>query len=263
MRKSIKQAIAGTPLEAPARALLRALRGAPQTDTPPTTDDRNALYDRQTDAVMRRLLSTRSNCVDVGCHEGAILDEILRFAPDGVHYAFEPLPHLFSALEAKYAAAKRVHLYRAALSEAAGTSSFQHVVTNPGYSGLRKRRYDRPDEDVVEIEVKVLRLDDVLPAELTIRLLKIDVEGAELGVIEGAREMLSRCRPYVVFEHGLGAADHYGTRPETVYDVLTDCGLQLSLMSDWLASNGTQTLSRAAFVNEFDDGRNFYFLAHP
>ena len=47
-------------------------------------------------------------------------------------------------------------MHEAALSEAPGTASFQHVVTNPAYSGLLKRRYDRTHEDVVEIQVRLL-----------------------------------------------------------------------------------------------------------
>jgi len=116
---------------------------------------------------------------------------------------------------------------------------------------------------VVEIQVRLLRLDDLLPSDLPIRFVKIDVEGAELQVLKGAVQMLRRCRPYVVFEHGLGAADCYGTRPESVFDLFTGCGLRLSLMNDWLASGGRKTLSREAFAEEFNSARNFYFMAHP
>ena len=265
MKQLIKQWVAGTPLEAPARAFYRALRGAPPlAPSPPTAPvDLNTLYDQQTAAVMERVLDRRSNCIDVGCHQGAILDVMLRLASEGEHYAFEPLPHLYSALEARYATAKNVHLHEAALSEAPGTASFQHVVTNPGYSGLLKRRYPRPHEDVVEIQVRLLRLDDLLPPDLPIRLVKIDVEGAELQVLKGAVQMLRRYQPYVVFECGLGAADCYGTRPEMVFDLLTGCGLRLSLMGDWLASGGRKKLSREAFADEFNSGRDYYFMAHP
>ena len=60
---------------------------------------------------------------------------------------------------------------------------------------------------------------------------------------------------------GVGAADCYGTQPEQVYDLLTSCGLKLSVMKDWL--EGARPLDRAAFANQFYAGLNFYFLAHP
>src|ERR1035437_848192 len=132
-----------------------------------------------------------------------------------------------------------------------------------GTGGLLKRRFDRPHEDVVEIRVKLGRLDDLLPPDLDVRLVKIDVEGAELQVLRGGLEMLRRSRPFVVFEHGLGAADCYGTRPEMVFDLFADCSLRLSLMGDWLESGATKVLSREAFADEFNTARNYYFLAHP
>src|SRR4030095_15292398 len=181
------------------------------------------------------------NCIDVGCHQGAILDDMLRIAKDGTHFAFEPLPDLFAGLAAHYAGIPGVRLYELALSDNSGETTFQHVVSNPGYSGLKQRHYDRPDEQVVEIAVKMARLDDVLPPGIDIHLVKIDVEGAELQVLRGGIGMLRRCRPFVVFEHGLGAADCYGTRPEHVFDLLSDCGLRVSLMKDWLQQGSAKT----------------------
>jgi FkbM family methyltransferase len=261
LKMLIRQLVSGTRLEGPARAFYRALRGTPAALAAPP--DGSILYDMQAASVMERVLDRRSNCIDVGFHLGAILDLMLRFSPEGEHYGFEPLPHLYSAAVQRYAGAGNVHLYEVALSDAPGIASFQYVVSNPAYSGLLKRRFDRPHEDVQEIQVRLLRLDDVLPRGFDIRLMKIDVEGAELQVLRGSMETLRRCRPFVIFEHGLGAADVYGTRPETVFDLLTGCGLRVALMSDWLAASGRKVLSRESFGDEFNSARNYYFLAHP
>lgn len=269
MKQIIKQMVVGTPLEGVARRVWRAFRPVPPPPPPapapaaPPAMDLNTLYDRQTAEVIARVLAKDSNCVDVGCHHGLILDEMLRHAPDGTHFAFEPLPHLFAGLKDKYAGRANVRLFEAALSEAAGNATFQHVVTNPGYSGLLRRRFDRPHEDVVEIRVNLLRLDDVVPPDLPIRLVKIDVEGAELQVLRGAAGLLRRWRPIVVFEHGLGGSDIYGTRPEMVFDLFASCGMKVSLMGAWLASHGETTLTREGLADEFDSARNYYFMAHP
>jgi FkbM family methyltransferase len=272
LKQAIKQWIVGTPLEGFARSLYRSLGGAPgaagQPPAPnappqaPAGVDLNTLYDAQTAEVLERVLEKNSNCVDVGCHQGAILDVMLRLSPEGLHFAFEPLPHLYAALAAKYARVAAVQLHEVALSDTPGKTSFQHVVSNPGYSGILRRQYDRPDEEIVEIPVTLAKLDDLLPPDVQIRLVKIDVEGAELQVMRGGAGMLRRCRPFVVFEHGKGAADCYGTRPEHVFDLLADCGLRVSLMRDWLDAGGAKAFTRAAFIDEFDSGRNYYFLAH-
>lgn len=224
--------------------------------------DLNIRYDLQTAEVLERVLQPGSNCVDVGCHEGKFLDDMRRLSPKGLHYAFEPLPHMHAALAMKYAGTTNVNLQAAALSNGSGTTTFQHVVTNPGYSGVLRRLYDRPDEEVVEITVRRAKLDDCLPRFKRIRLIKIDVEGGELQVLEGARRTLRRWRPFVVFEHGKRAAGCYGTQPGQVHDLLTSCGLRISLLGDWLRSDGAITLSRDAFIDQYEREKNYYFFAH-
>lgn len=241
----------------PIRALARRVRQTFNSSPDPLTQ-LSAAYDQQGFAVMRRWLRADANCVDVGCHQGDILREMIRHAPRGRHFAFEPLPHLAAALTKKF---PRVSVHELALNDAAGETSFQFVTSNPGYSGLLRRRYDRPHEEVTEIKVKTARLDDVLPAGLPVALIKIDVEGAELGVLRGAVKTLSAYRPVVIFEHGLGAADCYGTTPEQVHELLAGCGLRVWLMADWLA--GREALTGAEFAAQFYEGKNFYFMAAP
>lgn len=224
--------------------------------------DQNKLYDTQTVEIMKRVLSEADSAIDIGCHQGSMLTEMLKIAPKGRHHAFEPLPNLFASLRQEFSWNTNISLHELALSDATGVVTFQHVVSNPGYSGLRQRRYDRENEKISEIHVQTARLDDVIANDIDIRFVKIDVEGVELQVLLGGRELIRRCKPVIVFEHGLGAADYYGTTPENVFDLLVeDCGLRCFTMEQWLASNGGNSLERAEFCDEFRSGRNFYFLA--
>jgi hypothetical protein len=50
-------------------------------------------------------------------------------------------------------------------------------------------------------------LDDLLPSE-KISVLKIEAEGAELGVLLGAESVVARGRPLIVFESGPNVRDH-------------------------------------------------------
>jgi len=101
--------------------------------------DQNQLYDLQTMEIMRRSLAPHSNCVDVRCHSGVMLDELLKFAPRGEHYAFEPLPDFFAGLVSKYGTMPNVHLFDAALSDAD-----DHVTTSHGvYAEEAAHKYIR------------------------------------------------------------------------------------------------------------------------
>lgn len=245
IREIIKQMVAGTALEPVARRLQLRL-----------TNDKNALYDRQTIDIMRKVLKGNSNSVDVGCHKGSVLKEIVCLAPRGHHFAIEPLPDLFAELVRTFPG---VECINCALSDESGTSSFSYVSSNPAFSGLRRRLYPR-EESVSEIKVRTERLDDIVPHGVKIDFLKVDVEGAELNVFRGAKRILNQ-QPVVVFEHGLGAADCYGHRPEQVFDLLEGCGLKISVLGDWLS--GVRPLARPDFIRQFESGENFYFIGHP
>lgn len=218
---------------------------------PAEKDDRLALR------VMKRALKADSNCIDVGAHRGAMLQEIRRFAPQGRHFAFEPLPDFAERLRTRYT---DVTVLSCALSDHTADTTFQYVRSNPAYSGIRRREYPGT-EDISEITVPLYRLDDIVPAELPIALIKLDVEGGEEAVVRGGMEIIRRNRPLILFEHERGAADRYGTGPSDMWKLLVDeGGLQISLMSSWLT--GDAPLSADGFREQFENGLSSYFLAH-
>jgi FkbM family methyltransferase len=219
----------------------------------------NVSYDDQAAAVIARVLRDDDVAIDVGAHNGTILRQIVNASPSARHHAFEPLAHCAQNLRENFPG---VEVHECALSDEAGNMEFHYVTNYPEYSGLRRRRYDLEGAQVELISVRVERLDDLMAPDVNIRFMKIDVEGGELGVLRGGLDLLRRCRPYIVFEHGLGAADFYDTRPQDVWDLLAGgVGLDLNLMRRWL--DGTGPLTRDEFVDEFASGRNFYFMASP
>lgn len=220
--------------------------------------DKNHRYDLQTAVIIDRVLEGDDVAIDVGCHEGAILDHMLAAAPHGRHLAFEPLPHLHSALIHKY---PDTEIHRLALvADPSGDLEFHHVVSNPGYSGLKERRYDRPNETVELISVPTAKLDD-LASDRAPKLIKIDVEGAEMGVLQGAANTIGKHRPIVVFEHGLGGSDIYGTDPSDIAHFFAEREMAVSLLGTWLEDG--PSLSNEQFSAQFHQGRNYYFIAHP
>jgi FkbM family methyltransferase len=169
------------------------------------------------------ILRADAHVVDIGANHGSVLAELVRLAPDGRWLAFEPIPELHAELSAAFPG---VDVRDVALSDSAGEATFQHVVSADGYSGLRRRTY--PGKvDVREITVRTARLDDELAPDFAPALIKIDVEGGELGVLRGAARTLATHRPAVIFEHGQGAAEHYGTTSGDVWDVLDAAGLRV------------------------------------
>jgi FkbM family methyltransferase len=215
------------------------------------------MYDNHTLLIMRIALRSDSSCIDVGAHTGSILSEIVKLCPNGKHFAFEPIPHLFKSLQDNF---PNVKSYDCALSDEEGMSTFYYLENAPGYSGLRKRRYDRPDPKISEITVKKNCLDNIIPPRQLIHFIKIDVEGGELSVLRGAKRLISENKPLIIFESGLGASDYYGTTGEMLFDFLVgECGMEINTLNGFLC--GKPGLTRDALVHEFNTVSHYYFVA--
>jgi FkbM family methyltransferase len=227
----------------------------------PIAFTKNQQYDKQTNRIIELVCKLNTNCIDIGAHKGEVLDTILKHAPAGTHYAFEPIPLLYNGLVEKYKNNPACVISDIALSDKAGTSSFNFVVSNPSYSGLIKRKYDREGEQDTTIEVKTDCLDNVLPANYNVGFVKIDVEGGELLVMRGAVNTFKKYKPIVIFEHGLGASDFYGTTPVQVFKLLEECGLKISTLKGWLKK--APHLQLAAFESMYKANSEYYFIAYP
>lgn len=227
----------------------------------PIAFTKNQQYDKQTKKIIAAVCDNDSCCIDIGAHKGEVLDIMLRYAPQGIHYAFEPIPVMYKALVEKYAGKASCTVKDYALSNKTGTATFNYVVSNPSYSGLIKRKYDREHEEDMQIEVKTELLDNILPENYTPSFIKIDVEGGELLVLEGAKKTIGRAKPTIIFEHGLGASDFYGSTPDKVFALLVSCGLRISTMDRWL--HNKPCLTEQQFCEHYYKQLDYYFIAYP
>lgn len=129
--------------------------------------------------------------IDVGAHIGIWTRMLARDFK--MVDAFEPNPDTFACLELNTAHLKHVRRHSIALG---AITEFCDIVPHGGNSGCYR-------VDPQGMDVKMNRLDSFDFKELD--LLKIDVEGYEGEVIEGARGLIIAKGPTIVFEdNGLG-----------------------------------------------------------
>lgn len=219
---------------------------------------KNLQYDRLTTKILKNILKPSSNCIDIGCHKGEILEVMIGLAPNGTHFAFEPIPSMYADLQKKFGS--KATIFPVALSDVSGSTTFQHVTNAPAYSGINLRAYAISNPAVQEIQVEVKTLDELIPSDTRIDLIKIDVEGGEFNVLKGALQTLKENKPVVIFECGLGASDYYGTDPGEMYELLCEeVGMRISTLKSFV--NGTQPLSKDEFVHCYHQKDEYYFVA--
>ena len=202
------------------------------------------------DEALRLLLALTlpadANCVDVGANAGSLLRHMVRYAPDGHHIAFEPLPNRAAELRQAF---PQVDVRQAALASVSGTRRFTRVLAADTRSGFDVNGYDV--EQVEQFEVEVGALDEALPADYVPSLIKLDVEGAELEVLQGGLRVLTEHKPIVVFEHD-ARGDTSG-----VFELLADTvGLRIFDM------DGDGPLSEGALRTKVTRNTHWNFIAH-
>lgn len=194
---------------------------------------------------MHKAISDGMNCIDIGCHLGSVIQEIMDLSPSGKHIAVEPIPYKAEWLRGKY---PELELHEVALSDETGETEFFVNPKKSGFSGLKKHH---ADDDVQRIQVAIRRLDDLVPAELKIGFMKVDVEGAELGVFRGAKRILTEDRPVMLFECTKSGLESFGYSASDIYKCLDDeMNYDIYLFTDYL--EGGEALTEEEFVGSQD-----------
>ena len=130
------------------------------------------------------LIRSKSSIFDAGANLGIFSIYVAVKYPDSIIYAFEPTPTTFSALKENVKYYPNIKVFNYALGEAEGNSSII-VMPNSGSNHIGEGG----------IPVKIKTIDST---NFKIDFLKIDVEGYEANVLNGAKETIRKYKPVIV-----------------------------------------------------------------
>jgi FkbM family methyltransferase len=158
------------------------------------------LQDARLELVPREILSSLQTCVDAGAHAGNWTQALLScFSPKRV-VAVECEPRLVNPLKERFSASPTVAVIDAALAESEGTANF-HQLRHPAGSSLLKPRADVVKEFVPNswdligtVDVRKISYDQLVANEKEISILKLDIQGAEMGMLTASREGLRKTK---------------------------------------------------------------------
>lgn len=215
-------------------------------------------YENTEHSFVERLLQPGMTVLDIGANQGYYtLLASRKVGPNGRVFAFEPSVRELRRLRLhlRLNRCKNVEVVTSALGAASGTENL-HVVlgTESGCNSLRPPNVSQPTR---LLSVHVERLDDVLKARGVngAHFIKLDVEGAELSVLQGARELLTHPpRPVVLVEVQELRTQPWGYAARDIISFLSALGYE------WFALKGSSKLERIAVNHPTYDGN---FLAIP
>lgn len=190
---------------------------------------RSGFFDLIVSEIIWRLLDQGDCCIDVGANIGYITSLMAtKVGKAGKVMAFEPNPSTFEDLAYNVELwnastdVAAIDIYQLAVSHQSGTALF-NVGSDRAIAALISADSD-PQIRQSSIEVSLIPLDDMFDENANISLLKIDVEGHELSVLEGAANLLAIGKlKHIIFED-------FGAYPTPTMEFLISKGYSLFSM---------------------------------
>lgn len=190
--------------------------------------------------VFRSLIAPGDTAIDVGANIGFVTTMLAGIVgPEGRVISFEPSPIVFPKLLKTIAANRLAHVTPMNVGCGASRSRKQLHQTSrsSGNASIIGRGGD-------SIEIRIVPLDEVTEVWTSrVALLKIDTEGYEPHVLQGARRLIDEHRPIIYLEMG-------GAYVSSTFETI-----------EWLtkAGYGTEHVRRIDW-SSVGNGSDYFFL---
>ena len=197
--------------------------------------------------TIRKIIKPGMTAVDIGANFGyfsLLLSGLV--GESGKVFAFEPDSSAFKLLSRniKENGIKNVFLINKALSNKTGNTKLYLDKDNQGEMSLSLDNIDKP---CGYIFVETITLDGYF-AHLNeqIDFIKMDVQGAEGMVIDGAKEILNKHKPKILFEFWPWGLNNLGFNPEKLLSDLTNGGYKIKEVREVLDEYGISNIPKTS-----------------
>ncbi|WP_298862804.1 FkbM family methyltransferase [uncultured Sulfitobacter sp.] len=190
---------------------------------------RGEIYEPETQEYLASL-SEKGDIICGGAFVGDFLPRLDRAARFGgrVH-TFEPNPTSFASAQhtIELNELKNCIIHQCGVGQTSGTLNLQ--VAKPNGSAMAARARIVPDKiEGQTIEIPIISLDSLIPADRPIAAIQLDIEGHEEEAVKGAHRIIQENRPVVIIE---AERPHKQQRfLKLLNDLFPEAGYQLDLI---------------------------------
>ncbi|MSU34527.1 MAG: FkbM family methyltransferase [Pedosphaera sp.] len=210
-------------------------------------------YEKADSTLLFRLLEDHMSIFDIGANIGWYSLNFAKAFPGTTIYAFEPIPATFAQLQANITLnqATSVRPHNFGFSDREGLLTFYFDPRGSGGASA----VDLQGSGVAwKVECAVQRLDSfVARTGVHVDLIKCDVEGAELMVLNGGAETLRQLKPIVFTEMLRKWAAKFNYHPNQIIEFMAGLGYRC-----FVGREGRLTELKA--MDENTSETNFFFL---
>ncbi len=197
---------------------------------------RNQRMMRLAAAILAKSDAAEPVIIDIGANVGLFTTAFVAAAkPPRLVLAIEPSNYVFAILKIVTAKLDRVRCRKLALSHESGEVQLKTPVKKSGSLRVGLSHIGDGGEITAFVEnVQAKRLDDLLAAEsiTQVDIVKIDVEGAEQHVINGAPNLINKTKPIWFIELVQGRADNFTGSASDIFQQFINAGYQAFILND-------------------------------
>ena len=188
----------------------------------------NGTYEKETCCFLQAIIPPKGVCYDIGANLGYHALVMAEAAENGQVYAFEPIPQVCEILQRNIALNHKLNITIVSKVVTRMAGKIQLGINT--FIDQAAVKFVAEDESHImceNVDYEGITLDGFVAEGNTFPfLIKIDVEGAEVDVLQGARGVLAQYHPLVLCEtHGQAAA-------RGVYEILCEHGYDLFIVHD-------------------------------
>ena len=198
------------------------------------------------DKLIAHLSPKGGTFFDVGAQHGAIFSMARSNDPSLNVFAFEAEKEKAEILKANFPYAE---VFEVAVGESEGEATFYLNPEASGYNSLV------PAEDRKAVTVRVAPIDDLVHG-VKVDVMKIDIEGAELGALRGADKTLALYSPTIMFECVLAQENALGYSAAKLWEFFADRDYEI--FAPHRLAHDAPPLGKDAFCN----AQHYPFVSH-
>ncbi len=221
------------------------------------------IYHKQMTKVVKSIITKGMVCLDIGANIGYFTLIMARLVGGGKIFAFEPEPYNFDLLVKNITinGYHNITPIQKAISNKNGRAKLFLDRVNPGSHSLARQGQNTHTfgRDIVEVEVQTL---DSFFRDYNgkIDFVKMDVEGAELTVLEGMENIINKNKDLVIITEFLPRGlRRSGSAPEQFLNRLLQYGFELYDIDE--KKQSLHSIDVASLLEEYPPGKATNLLA--
>lgn len=179
--------------------------------------------------IEERFLQSNHVCLDIGAHGGSWSVGLAKFVRRGHVYSFEAFPYYATALSLalSFLRLNNATVVNAAVSDRPGSVTLverdlkgKPLTGEIHLLGKNEAPFSTSNVPAITLDGYLASVNQARP----ISFMKIDIEGAEMLALRGARELVSEFRPVVYCELDSRYCQRYGYTVADTFELMTGSG---------------------------------------